>query len=161
MQGNRPLVNSIALIQEALPCIERRRILAFWKGDLPADLPAAEFRVFAQWGEDGIIQALLSPIPPASLREVFVEFGIENCTESSTRFLLVNDNWSGLVIDGSEQDVQYIRHDPIYWQHNLKAECRFISRDNINELIAGNGITGDIGLLSVDTTVRITGCGSA
>jgi hypothetical protein len=136
----------ITRIQEALGRIEQRQIVASWKGDLRA----AEFRVFSQWGEDGIIQALLSAIPPASLRKVFVEFGVENYTESSTRFLLVNDNWSGLVIDGSEQNIQYIRHDPIYWQYNLKAECRFITRDNINELIVGNGISGDIGLLSVD-----------
>lgn len=140
------IATKITRIQEALGRIEQRQILASWNGNLRA----AEFRVFSQWGEDGIIQALLGAIPPASLRKVFVEFGVEKYTESSTRFLLVNDNWSGLVIDGSEQNIDYIRHDPIYWQYNLKAECRFITRDNINELIAGNGISGDIGLLSVD-----------
>jgi hypothetical protein len=138
--------NKITRIQEALGRIEQRQILASWNGNVRL----AEFRAFSQWGEDGIIQALLSTIPTASLRKVFVEFGVENYTESNTRFLLVNDNWSGLVIDGSEQNVDYIRQDPIYWQHNLKAECRFITRDNINELIKGNGISGDIGLLSVD-----------
>jgi len=136
----------ITRIQEALGRIEQRQIRASWNGDLRA----AEFRVFSQWGEDGIIQALLSTIPSASLRKIFVEFGVESYTESNTRFLLVNDNWSGLVIDGSQQNIDYIRHDPIYWQHNLKAEYRFITRDNINELIKGNGVSGDIGLLSVD-----------
>lgn len=136
----------ITRIQEALGRIEQRQILASWNGNLRA----AEFRAFSQWGEDGIIQALLSTIPPTSLRKVFVEFGVENYTESNTRFLLVNDNWSGLVIDGSQDNIDYIHLDPIYWQHNLKAECRFITRDNINELIAGTGISGDIGLLSVD-----------
>lgn len=136
----------ITRIQEALGRIEQRQILASWHGNLHA----AEFRTFSQWGEDGIIQALLSTIPPASLRKIFVEFGVETYTEANTRFLLVNDNWSGLVIDGSEENISYIRHDPIYWQHNLKAECRFITRDNINDLIKSNGISGDIGLLSVD-----------
>jgi hypothetical protein len=142
----RELSNKITRIQEALGRIEQRQILASWNGNLRA----AEFRVFSQWGEDGIIQALLSTIPSASLRKIFVEFGVESYTESNTRFLLVNDNWSGLVIDGSQQNIDYIRNDPIYWQHDLKADCRFITRDNINEVIRGNGISGDIGLLSVD-----------
>jgi hypothetical protein len=138
--------SKITLIQEALGRIEQRQTAGSWNGNLRA----AEFRVFSQWGEDGIIQALLSAIPKASLRKIFVEFGVSNYVESNTRFLLVNDNWSGLVIDGSEKNVDFIRRDPIYWQHNLKAECRFITRDNINELIRGIGISGEIGLLSVD-----------
>lgn len=140
------LSNRITRIQEALGRIEQRQVLNTWHGDLRT----AEFRVFSQWGEDGIIQALLSAIPQAALRKVFVEFGVSNYTESNTRFLLVNDNWSGLVIDGSAENVDYIRQDPIYWQYNVKAECSFITRDNINELIRRNGISGDIGLLSVD-----------
>jgi hypothetical protein len=140
------LSRKITRIQEALGRIEQRQILASWDGNLRA----AEFRVFSQWGEDGIIQALLSGIPSASVRRIFVEFGVENYTESNTRFLLANDNWSGLVLDGSEQNIASIRQDPIYWQHNLKAECCFITRDNINELITRSGISGDIGLLSVD-----------
>jgi hypothetical protein len=138
--------SKITRIQEALGRIEQRQILASWNGNLRA----AEFRAFSQWGEDGVIQALVSTIPSAALRKIFVEFGVENYTESNTRFLLMNDNWSGLVIDGGQENIDYIRRDPIYWQYNLKADCRFITRDNINELLAGNGISGDIGLLSVD-----------
>jgi len=107
-----------------------------------------EFKVFSQWGEDGIIQYLVNNI--AIENKIFVEFGVENYTESNTRFLLQNNNWSGLVIDGSQEHIQYIKNDPIYWKHNLKAECAFITKDNINELITKNGIKGDIGILSVD-----------
>ena len=83
-------------------------------------------------------------------RKVFVEFGVQNYAESNTRFLLQNDNWSGLVIDGSDSNIEAIRRDPIYWRHNLKAQSAFVTRDNINELISEQGIHGDIGLLSVD-----------
>ena len=67
---------------------------------LPADAPLAdaEFQVFSQFGEDGIIQHLVNKVPIEN--DVFVEFGVEDYTESNTRFLLVNDNWRGLVIDG-------------------------------------------------------------
>src|SRR5271168_4906031 len=131
-------------IQEALGRIEGRQL---W--DLPvADIQRAEFRAFSQWGEDGILQHLLRHIPVA--RKVFVEFGVENYTESNTRFLLTNDNWAGLVIDGSAKNVDYIKKDDIYWRFNLKAENAFINRENINDLIRQNGIEGEIGLLSID-----------
>ena len=131
-------------LQESLGRIEARQLRML----LHSGLAANEFRVFSQWGEDGIIQHLISQVRIE--RRVFVEFGIEDYTESNTRFLLVNDNWSGLVIDGGQEHIDYVRKDPIYWRYNLKAECSFITRENINTLIGGNGITGEIGLLSVD-----------
>lgn len=83
-------------------------------------------------------------------QKIFVEFGVENYKESNTRFLLVNNNWSGLVIDASYENVNYLKKDPIYWQYNLKAVQAFINRDNINTLLVDNGISGDIGILSID-----------
>ena len=47
----------------------------------------AEFRVYSQWGEDGIIQYLVNQLSIPN--KVFVEFGVENYTESNTRFLLI------------------------------------------------------------------------
>ena len=64
--------------------------------------------------------------------------------------MLINNNWSGLVFDSSLENINYIKQDKIYWQYNLKAECAFIDRENINELLINNGITGDVGLLSID-----------
>lgn len=107
-----------------------------------------EFKAFSQWGEDGVIQFLIRRVKID--RKIFVEFGVENYLESNTRFLLQNDRWSGLVIDGSPDNIRYIKQDPIYWGYNLKADCAFVNRDNINELLISNGISGDIGLLSID-----------
>ncbi len=64
-----------------------------------------------------------------------MEFGVQDYLESSTRFLVVKDHWSGLVIDGSAENVEKIRRSEIYWQHRLRAECAFITRDNINDVI--------------------------
>lgn len=107
-----------------------------------------EFRVFSQTGEDGIIQHLIQRVQPA--HEIFVEFGVQTYVESCTRFLLMNNNWRGLVADGSAAAIDYIRKDRIYWMHDLTAVQAFITRDNINEIIAGNGIQGEIGLLVID-----------
>jgi len=131
-------------IQNGVGRIEQRQLA----GANDCCLVNNEFQVYSQWGEDGIIQFLLNKV--AIDRPIFVEFGVEQYTESNTRFLLINNNWSGLVIDGSESNINYIKRDPIYWKYNLKAECAFIDKDNINNLIEKNGISGDIGLLSVD-----------
>jgi hypothetical protein len=136
------LPGKIYRMQEALGRIEQRQVARY------SYLNQAEFRVFSQWGEDGIIQYLLKCVSVE--RPIFVEFGVENYTESNTRFLLTNNNWAGLIIDGSVENIDYIKRDAIYWANNLKAEHAFITRENINNLLSRNGIVGDIGLLSVD-----------
>lgn len=138
------LEKNIHKLQESLGRIEKRQTQKLNQHDLQAN----EFRAFSQWGEDGIIQYLIDNIKIE--KKIFVEFGVENYTESNTRFLLVNNNWSGLVMDGSENNINYIKKDPIYWQHNLKAIQAFITKDNINQLLIDNGIEGEIGILSVD-----------
>ncbi len=107
-----------------------------------------EYGVFSQWGEDGLIEYLVSRVPIE--RPWFIEFGVENYREANTRFLLVTRNWRGLVIDGSEDNIQDIRDDNVSWRHELEARCSFITRENVNDLFRDAGFTGDLGLLSID-----------
>jgi hypothetical protein len=86
------------------------------------------------------------PIPSP----VFVEFGVHDYKESNTRYLLQHDNWTGLIMDGSQDYIDAIQHDPLYFRQNLTAVCAFIDRENINTLLQKHGVTGDIGLLSID-----------
>jgi hypothetical protein len=113
-----------------------------------APISQAEFKVFSQWGEDGILQFLFARV--ATPNRFFIEFGVQNYVESNTRFLLLNDNWSGLVMDAAESNVEYIRRDPLYWRYELTAACAFITAENINDLIRQHAPTSDIGLLSID-----------
>jgi hypothetical protein len=136
--------NSIFYIKQALGRIESRQCDSIQV----KELRDSEFKVSSQWGEDGIIQHLLKNIKID--RNIFVEFGVQDYTESNTRFLLANNNWSGMVIDGSEEYIKFIKNDPLYWRYNLKAVNSFITSENINNILADNGITGEIGLLSVD-----------
>ena len=53
-----------------------------------------EFKVFSQFGEDGIIQYLINNLDIS--KKKFIEFGVENYEEANTRFLLENDNLSKL-----------------------------------------------------------------
>jgi hypothetical protein len=108
----------------------------------------AEFSIHSQFGEDGIIQYLIGRVPID--HEIFVEFGVEDYHESNTRFLLCHDNWRGLILDGGTRHIDFVRWNPLGWRHNIDARSVFVTRDNINVTIAEAGISGDIGLLSID-----------
>jgi hypothetical protein len=131
-------------IREALGRIEDRQLETSGQ----TKLSDHEYRVFSQWGEDGIIQFLLRHIEID--RKTFVEFGVGDYTEANTRFLLVNNNWTGLVMDSSADNIESIRRSPLCWGYGLKAAQSFITTDNINRLLEEHGMTGEIGLLSID-----------
>ena len=135
------LSENIYFIRESLGRIESRQLVN-------EKIENSGFKAFSQWNEDGIIQFLINKIDIKN--KIFIEFGVENYTESNTRFLLTNNNWSGLIIDGDINNINYIKKDPIYWASNLKACHSFINRNNINKIISDNGISGQIGILSID-----------
>lgn len=144
LSGLSTISNRIEDLQQAVARIENRQL----KDIKSLSLQDYEFKVFSQNGEDGIIQFLINYLPIE--QKIFIEFGVHNYIESNTRFLIKNNNWSGLVIDGSQKNINSIKSDPLYWQRNLKAECAFINRNNINDLIDKSGLHGDIGILSID-----------
>lgn len=139
------LERRVQLMQEALGRIEERQLAQGNQDNLVAN----EFRAFSQWGEDGIIQFLLRHVNIE--RKTFVEFGADNYNvESNTRFLLTNNNWTGLVIDSSPAAIKRLTNSYPYVLYDLRAVAAFITRDNINALLSENGISGEIGLLSID-----------
>lgn len=107
-----------------------------------------EYKVYSQWGEDGIIQYLIHKIPIKN--KTFIEFGVENYQEANTRFLLEENNWSGMIIDGNADNISEVRKEELYWRYDLQAMNEFITKDNINELLMQSGFDFDLGLLSVD-----------
>jgi len=111
-------------------------------------LADAEFKVFSQWGEDGIIEWLVSRLP--EIPQSFIEFGVEDYMEANTRFLLRNRNWRGLILDGSDKNMKRVRNSNIYWMHALTARSEFITCKNINHIISESGFSGDLGILSID-----------
>jgi hypothetical protein len=137
--------HSLSLLQAEIDQVRIQNLHA--RGVLRC-LLEAEFKVFSQFGDDGIIQYLIHHLRP--LPDSFVEFGVQNYRESNTRFLLVNNNWRGLVMDGDAEFIRFIQKDDIYWRHPLTARCAFIDRDNVNNLFSDAGFTGEIGLLSID-----------
>ena len=112
-------------------------------------IQAAEFRAFSQWGEDGIIQFLVEMLA-GHIDKSFVEFGVQSYLESNTLFLLMNNNWRGLVLDGQKQYIDSIRARDFGWRFGLKSQCAFVSRENINAIFQEEGFASELGLLSID-----------
>lgn len=107
-----------------------------------------EFKIFSQWGEDGIIQHLTRIIEIKN--RTFIEFGVEDFFESNCRFLLMKDNWSGFVIDGSSKNIEKLKKSYFYWKYHLVAIDAFVTKENINELLSKSGFNEDLGILSID-----------
>ncbi|KAI8473988.1 MAG: hypothetical protein J3K34DRAFT_156062 [Monoraphidium minutum] len=82
--------------------------------------PPRDRKVYSQWGEDGIIEAIFGCIGPGqgpgSL--YYVEFGTQTCQECTSRYLRTK-GWKGLLMDGSNEDAsinlhkEYMRSDNI------------------------------------------------
>ena len=114
----------------------------------PAGIKEAEFKVFSQWNEDGILAYLTQAV--ACPERTIVEIGVQVYSEANTRFLATSGNWSGICIDDGVAHVDFIRRQELDWRYGVIAVSAFVTTDNINKLIRDGGLTGDIGLLSVD-----------
>jgi hypothetical protein len=110
----------------------------------------AEFKVFSQFGDDGIIQFLIRHVGIRPENRSFIEFGVENYEEANTRFLLMNNNWRGLILDGDPGNIAHVKASEYYWKHDLTAVAAFIDRESVNDLFVRYGFAGEMGLLSID-----------
>jgi hypothetical protein len=129
------------------------KLLSFQQQGIKAtSLSDIGFSVFSQWDEDGMIQYLVKKLPIQN--KFFVEFGVEDYNQSNTRFLMMNNNWSGLIIDAGQQHIADIKDAYYYWLYDLTAIQAFITKNNINDFIKRHldklNIGKDIGLLSID-----------
>jgi hypothetical protein len=148
---HKPVLDRLGALEVSLEVghiNQARQIVAGWGDGRFKRIRDAEFKVFSQWGEDGIIQYLITRVPIPN--KTFVEFGVEDYKESNTRLLLLKDDWRGLVLDGDNRHIASIKKRDWAWRHHLDAVPAFITAENINSLIGGAGLSGDVGLLSVD-----------
>ena len=144
----KTIINNLTTDIEPMLILQGKIMAELNKSKTSTNIQDYEFKVTSQTGEDGIIQYLINKIPIKN--KVFVEFAVENYTEANTRFLLQNDNWSGLIIDGSKVHMDSVKNSTLGWKYDVKTAPSFITKDNINDIIKGAGIEGEIGILSVD-----------
>lgn len=103
--------------------------------------------VFSQNEEDGIIQYIIKKIDIKN--HFFIELGCSDYEESNTRFLLKNNDWSGIIIDGSKENINKIKNSYYYWKKNINALSCFIDQENILQIFE-KYCPKNLGLLSID-----------
>lgn len=141
-------VSQMRVQQETNLLLNGRSLAESYKTKSISSLKEVEFKVFSQWGDDGIIQWLIHnlDIPQTT----FMEFGVADYEESNTRFLLMNNNWAGFVMDSSPRNIKRIVAAEYFWKYNLQAILAFVDRDNINKLLLRSGFDKDVGILHID-----------
>lgn len=107
------------------------------------------YKCYSQHDEDGMLAEVFRRLGE-QLPKIFVEFGVGDGLENNS-LLLLKKQWSGLWIEGSNNNAALIRK---YFSEQILSgqlhfEHQFIDRDNINILI-GNHFTGEIGMLCID-----------
>jgi len=111
-----------------------------------------EFRTFSQNGEDGALLYIFSLIGMTNRRAVEICAG--NGIECNAANLLITHGWKGLLVDGNEQNVSFAREMYKIFQDTCirppAVACSWVTAENVNDLIASHGFSGEIDLLSLD-----------
>jgi hypothetical protein len=111
------------------------------------------FRVFSQFDEDGLILFLVAAAGDGPRR--VVDLGAGNGVHASNcANLILNLGCDGVLVDGDADKVAwanrfYARH-PDTKERPPKAVHTFLTRENVNDVVRGAGIEGEIDLLSID-----------
>ena len=135
------------LLLQAQQMVEHRRQIAYMHGSVLTSIKDAEFSVFSQWGEDGILDWLVSNIP--GIPHVAVEFGCSDYQEATTRLLVQLRNWKAVLVDASVESCAAICSSPLMWQYDLTVLQRTLTPSML-AAFCNTHIPKEIGVLSLD-----------
>lgn len=111
-------------------------------------LEDVDYKVFSQFGEDGIIDFILKQLKISNPK--FVEIGIGDYSESNTRFLFENMGGKGLIVD-CLSDLEYkVNQNIKLWQGQLTILEKFVDSNNIINLLQEKGFDQNLDLFSLD-----------
>lgn len=110
------------------------------------------FRCFSQFEEDGLLLYIFAAIGMGS--PTFLEIGSDDGINSNCANLFFNFGWHGMYIDANKRSIErgryFYKHYPHTWWPKPIFVHALVQRENVNELILNNGMSGEIGLLSID-----------
>lgn len=120
--------------------------------DNPLSFMDVGFNIFSKTYEDGILHYIFSRIGTTNRK--LVDIGAGTFRASTVTNLIVNQGFSGLLIDGDKKQVEmskiFYLHHPETRSFPPKTLCEFVTTDNINSILKDNDYTGEIDLLSID-----------
>lgn len=105
---------------------------------------------YSQTTEDAVLAEIFDRIGTGG--KTFVELGVQNGRENTTRFLLEQQNWSGVWIEADPEHCNSIRDrfGDYITDGRLKLVEAFITSENINDLVENALGNANVDLLSVD-----------
>lgn len=120
-------------------------------GKPPARLRDASYDIFTYHGEDGIIGFLLSRL--SGVPPVFADIGSGDCIKSNCAYLAVHEGWKGCFLDTQAEQLEVGKK--FYGarggkDNGIRFLQAYITPENVNGLLSGAGLNGEIGLLSID-----------
>jgi hypothetical protein len=135
----------LARLEAAVKEDARARRRADWAR--AGDLRAAEFRVFSQNGEDGIIQEIFRRIGTRS--RYFVEFGVETGEQCNCALLARERGWAGLFLELHPQMFEQLQAN---YRHLPSVRCvrSRVTSANVEALFSEASVPEEFDLLSID-----------
>jgi hypothetical protein len=150
---SRMLLNEVAATSQAVQQLlfHTHREMPLGKDSLGRLLNSG-FRCFSQNDEDGILLHIFSLA--GTTNKKVVEICAGDCIECNAANLIINHGWTGLLFDGSEQNIAlgkqfYLRCRDTFFYPPILVHG-WITAENVNDLVAERDFTGDIDLLSLD-----------
>jgi len=93
-----------------------------------------EFSGFSQNGEDGILDVLRKQL--LSSNRYFIEIGTSDGIENNTTWLVVAQNYSGMMIEGDPKLVARARRLVVRFSIGVECYNLFVTKENIRDLNA-------------------------
>lgn len=115
----------------------------------PKSLARFNRRMYSQQGEDGVIAEIFGRI--GARDRTFLEFGIGDGRENTTRFLLER-GWRGYWLEGYPEHVAHAREffRSYIDSGQLSILESFITAENINDLLDQIGVPQELDYMSID-----------
>ena len=112
------------------------------------NLKLYEKKYYSQYGEDGIIDYLLSSLNVTSPK--FVEIGVGDYSECNTRYLYETTQPKGLIIDCIENFEEKVKKNINLWKGDLKIIQEKINSKNILDVLSQKNFLLDLDLFVID-----------
>lgn len=137
--------------------VEQRRLFMHYqqlvrdKKNLPS-IKDVGFRVFSQTDEDGILLYIFALIGTSN--KFCLDVAFASPFGANTTNLICNWGWSGLLVCAGQYEVDAVKnffekHPDTYINPPI-IEKKFVTAENINQILKEHDITGEIDLFSLD-----------
>lgn len=132
-------------IEQGLEAVLRALYVDARELDYPERLLVRRFRLRSQNSEDGLTLGVLQEVGVVTRR--FAEIGC-GANGGNSGFLAGELGWSGMMVDASEERLAALVGQ--FPPSRVAVEHAWVTREDVNDLLARHGLVGEIDLLSID-----------